>query len=325
MAAIIQKKRTIVESIPFHTLMPDSRLDFSLYYKGKDDKFKKIFQGGSHFGKELKRKLASVKIDQLFVNTKEKECYFSYLDRTLNEISKDMSVPLKQKALALYDGSVKVLEDIFDNPESLVNTKQVKSLVSNTVDVVLSHDESTKTLIDVSSYEYFTQTHSVDVAVYATAFANHLGFGRGDLDRLGYAAMMHDIGKSKIGKNLIYKKGELDALEFEQLKRHTTFGYFILKAQEETDKDILNGVRYHHERHDGYGYPERLKGRNIPLFAQIVSLCDVYSALSTKRVYKDAHTAQEALHIMETEMATAFDKTLLGEFIAFMYPNAPTE
>lgn len=321
MAAIIQKKRTIVESIPFHTLMPDSRLDFSLYYKGKDDQFKKIFQGGSLFGKDLKRKLASVKIDQLFVSTREKDHYFSYLDRTLNEISRDMT----EKALALYDGSVKVLEDIFDNPESQVNTRQVKSLVSNTVDVVLNHEDSTRTLIDVSSYEYLTQTHSVDVAVYATAFAHHLGFSRGDLDRMGYTAMIHDIGKSKIGKNLIYKKGALDALEYEHVKRHTTFGYFILKALEETDKDILNGVRYHHERHDGLGYPERLRGSKIPLFAQIVSLCDVYSALSTKRVYKDAHTAHEALHIMETEMETAFDKTLLGEFIAFMYPNAPTE
>jgi len=164
----------------------------------------------------------------------------------------------------------------------------------------------------------------VDVAVYAAAFAHHLGFGRGDLDRLGYAAIMHDIGKSKVGKDLIYKKAELSVLEYEQVKRHTTFGYFILKAQEETDRDILGGVRYHHERHDGLGYPERLRGRSIPLFAQIIALCDVYSALSTKRVYKDAYSAHEALHILETEMAPAFDKTLLGEFIAFMYPNAPT-
>ena len=325
MAAIIQKKRTIVESIPFHTLMPDSQLDFSLYYKGKDDKFKKIFQGGTLFGKELKRKLASVKIDQLFVNIQEKDHYFSYLDHTLNALAKDMTVPLKLKALALYDGSVKVLENIFENPESPISTQQVKNLVTNTVDVVLSHEESTKTLIDVSSYEYFTQTHSVDVAVYAAAFANHLGFGRSDLERLGYAAIMHDIGKCKVGKELIYKKGELNVLEYEQVKRHTTFGYFILKAQEENDRDILDGVRYHHERYDGLGYPERLRGRSIPLFAQIISLCDVYSALSTKRVYKDAYTAHEALHILETEMAPAFDKTLLAEFIAFMYPNAPTE
>ncbi len=325
MAAIVKKQRTIVDAIPFHTIMPDSHLDFSLYYKGKDEKFKKIFQGGTLFGKELKRKLASVRIDQLFVNIKEKENYFSYLDKTLDAISKDRTIPLKQKALALYDGSVKVLEDLFEDPESRINTEQVKSLVRNTVEVVLSHDESTKTLVDVSSYEYFTQTHSVDVAVYATAFANHLGFGRGDLERLGYAAIMHDIGKSKVDKSLIYKKGELSIREYEQVKRHTTFGYFILKGKEENDRDILGGVRYHHERHDGYGYPERLKGRSIPLFAQIIALCDVYSALSTKRVYKDAHTAHEALHILETEMAPAFDKTLLGEFIAFMYPNTPSE
>lgn len=324
MAAIIQKKRTIVESIPFHTLMPDSRLDFSLYYKGKDDKFKKILQGGNLFGKDLKRKLASVRIDQLFVNINEKDNYFSYLDQTLNRISKDMTVPLKQKALALYDGSVKVLESVFDDPESPLNIKQVKSLVTNTVDVVLSHEESTKTLVDVSSYEYFTQTHSVDVAVYAAAFANHLGFGRRDLERLGFAAIMHDIGKTKVDKDLIYKNGELDIREYEQVKRHTTFGYFILKSQEETDRDILDGVRYHHERHDGHGYPERLRGRSIPVFAQIIALCDVYSALSTKRTYKDAYSAKEAFHIMETEMAAAFDKTLLAEFIAFMYPNAPS-
>ena len=325
MAAIIKKQRTIVEPVPFHTLWADSHMDFSLYFKGKDEQFKKILQGGNRFGKELKRKLASVNIEQLFISIKEKDHYYSYLDKTLTAAAKDTNIPLKAKALALYDGSVKVLENIFENPESGINIKQVKSLVSNTIDVVLSHEHSTKTLIDVSSFEYLTQTHSVDVAVYATAFAHHLGFGRGDLERVGFAAILHDIGKSKIDNALIYKNGELDAKEFEHMRRHTTFGYFLLKGQAETDRDILNGVRYHHERHDGSGYPERLRGRQIPLFAQIVALCDVYSALSTKRIYKDAYSALEALQVMQTEMALSFDKTLLAEFIAFLYPNIPDE
>ena len=325
MAAIIQKQRTIVESIPFHTIRADSELDFSVYYKGKDQKFKKIVQSGNRFGKELKRKLASVNIEQLFVSTKEKEHYFSYLDKTLNEMSKDMDVPLKEKALVLYDGAVKVLEGIFENPEAKINAHRVKSLVKNTVDIVLSHEHSTKALIDVSSYEYYTQTHSVDVAVYATAFAHRLGFSRSDLERIGYSAMMHDIGKCRIDKEIIYKPAALDIREFDQIKRHTSLGYFILKGLMENDRDVLNGVRYHHERHDGSGYPERLKGKNIPLFAQIVGLSDVFSALSTKRIFKDAHSSLEALHIMQQDMGATFDKTLLDAFVTFMIPNVPKE
>jgi putative nucleotidyltransferase with HDIG domain len=196
-------------------------------------------------------------------------------------------------------------------------------LAKNTVDVVLSHDHALKTLIDVSSFEYYTQTHSVDVAVYAVAFAHHLGFGRSDLERLSYSAMLHDIGKSRIDKAIIYKAGELDIREFDHIKRHTSLGYFILKGLLENDRDILNGVRYHHERHDGSGYPERLKGKAIPLFAQIISLCDVFSALSTKRIYKDARSSLEALHILQHELHSTFDKTLLDTFVTFMIPHVP--
>lgn len=315
-------KKTIVEPIPFYSIHHDTEPGFDLYYKIIDGeskkKYKRVIPSGGLYCYKTRSTLAKQNTQELFIKAEDRDTYMDYMEKHLSSITKDSSVPLREKSKTLYTSASKVLEKIFDKPESKENVHKVKNLVGNTIDIVLSDERSIRSLIEVSSYDYYTYTHSVDVAVYSVGFGHHMNFSMEDLKKLGYAAMMHDIGKSKIPSEVINKNGRLSDQEFEMIKRHPDYGHDIMSTLGEEDPAILSGIRHHHEKHDGTGYPDNLKGKDIPLFAQIISISDVFSALSTKRSYKDAYSSFNALKLMKDEMAGNFEPKFLLSFIQFM-------
>ena len=135
------------------------------------------------------------------------------------------------------------------------------------------------------------------------------------------AAPMHDIGKIRVPDHILNKPGKLTAEEYETMKTHTTFGGDIIRktmsdVEEQDYCDIAyNIARYHHERYDGTGYPDGLKGEDIPLEARIMALADVYDALISERVYKKAFPVDKALSIIEQETGKQFDPVLAPIFV----------
>lgn len=315
-------KKTIVEPVPFYSIRHETELDFDIYFKDpaseEEKTYKKLVERGGLYCSGKRAALARKKVEELFIKVEDREIYMEYMEKHLSSITQDASIPLKEKSRTIYKNASKVLENIFDKPESKENVGKVKNLVESTIDVVLLDERSIRSLIEVSSYDYYTYTHSVDVAVYAVGFGHFLGLERADLKKLGYSAMMHDIGKSKVPSDIINKKGALTSEEFEAVKMHPHHGFNILRSLGEEDQDILGGIKYHHEKFDGSGYPDSLPGEEIPFFAQIIAISDVFSALSTKRVYKDAHSSFNALSIMKNEMIGNFNPKLLLNFIKFM-------
>lgn len=134
------------------------------------------------------------------------------------------------------------------------------------------------------------------------------------------SSVLHDIGKVGIPDEILLKKGSLTPEEFEIMKNHTVIGFDALKnasADQGTDYFLsmaMDIILYHHERWDGNGYPEGLKGENIPLTARIVSICDVYDALTSRRPYKEAYPHDKAIDIMKGEVGK-FDPVLFNLFI----------
>jgi putative two-component system response regulator len=112
------------------------------------------------------------------------------------------------------------------------------------------------------------------------------------------ASALHDIGKIAIPDSILLKPGKLTPEEFTEMKKHTIYGCDILDKFKQEDNEFFRYYydicRYHHERYDGKGYPDRLKGDKIPIWAQVVSIVDVFDALVSKRVYKDAYPVEEA-------------------------------
>ncbi len=132
------------------------------------------------------------------------------------------------------------------------------------------------------------------------------------------AAALHDIGKIAIADNILKKPGRLTDEEYTEMKKHTIYGCQILENFKQEDNDFYRYCydicRYHHERYDGRGYPDGLKGEEIPIWAQVVSIVDVYDALVSKRVYKDSFSIDQAITMIKTGECGTFSPKLLACF-----------
>lgn len=172
-------------------------------------------------------------------------------------------------------------------------------------------------LYKLKEVDHYSYIHSFDVFVLGTLFAKTQGVSDLDMIALGY--LFHDIGKLYIPSALLKSERKLSYEEFKEMQTHTTIGCSILNSLGQ--QHLSHFAKSHHERMDGSGYPEKLKGEMISLPLSILQVVDVYSALTLKRPYKDAIHASEALEILYRE-SHKYDKNLLGRFVEFIgiYP-----
>jgi HD-GYP domain-containing protein (c-di-GMP phosphodiesterase class II) len=163
----------------------------------------------------------------------------------------------------------------------------------------------TVTLAEKDSY---TERHTRRVALRAVQVGDELGLSRGRLRTLAIGGLVHDIGKLAIPDDILKKPGPLDDDEYETVKEHPERGYRLLTELGGFSEDVRDLVRDHHERLDGRGYPRGLTAGQLTLDARILAVCDVYDALISKRVYRDAWSEENAIHHLRTEAGTAFDE-----------------
>lgn len=160
-----------------------------------------------------------------------------------------------------------------------------------------------------------TGYHIQRIAHYTVAIGVHLGLNNETLEVLRYASPLHDIGKLGIPDAILLKPGALTKEEWEIMKEHTLIGANILKGSKIKYLKAAEKIAlYHHERWDGSGYPEGLKGEKIPLFARITAIADVFDALTTDRPYRKALSVEEAFTIIEEGKGKHFDPELVNIF-----------
>jgi len=160
-----------------------------------------------------------------------------------------------------------------------------------------------------------TSVHLQRISNYAAAIAHAIGLDNGKAEALLYAAPMHDIGKLGIPDKILLKPGKLTAEEWDIMKKHTVFGSQIL---EDSDSDFIKFGKTialtHHEKWNGSGYPQGLKGKEIPIEGRITAIADVFDAVTSKRPYKEAFPEAEAFHIIEEGKGVHFDPELVDAF-----------
>ena len=166
----------------------------------------------------------------------------------------------------------------------------------------------------IDAKDTYTGSHSVNVSKYVNKYFLKFGENIGEIHDINIAAALHDIGKIGIRDAVLNKPGELTKEEFEIIKKHPSIGADII-GEIEVYKNISNIIRYHHERWDGGGYPEGLKGDEIPFVSQIIAIADTYDALISDRVYKKAISKEEAIIILRQEKWKQFNGDYVENFI----------
>ncbi|SFB78179.1 putative two-component system response regulator [Marinospirillum celere] len=160
-----------------------------------------------------------------------------------------------------------------------------------------------------------TGLHVIRMSLYSQVLAHHLGFSEKDAEELLNAAPMHDVGKIGIPDSILRKPGKLDAEEWEVMKTHTQIGAEIIGEDGSRLLQLAHSIAlHHHEKWDGSGYPQGLKGEAIPLEARIVALADVFDALTSERPYKKAWTVEAALDLIQQETGKHFDPRIVEAF-----------
>jgi putative nucleotidyltransferase with HDIG domain len=160
----------------------------------------------------------------------------------------------------------------------------------------------------------YTEGHSERVSKYALLMADRLNWNEQEKEKLQKAALLHDLGKIGIPDSILHKQGKLTDEEFEVIRTHEVIGVKILRPLKELEQ-ILPWILHHHERWDGLGYPQGLRGDAIPLGAQIISLSDVFDALTTGRDYKKAFPVEEARQELIRSKGTMFNPALVDIFL----------
>lgn len=166
----------------------------------------------------------------------------------------------------------------------------------------------------VDSKTPFTADHSARVAAYSVALAKKLGWNRAQIEDIRYAALLHDIGKIGVPDSILNKPGKLTDVEYDIIKSHTTLGADILKNITSLNTAADTALS-HHERYDGLGYPNGLKGEAIPLHARLVAITDAYDAMTSKRLYRSAEDKQSIQIELVKGRGTQFDPNMLDAFL----------
>ncbi|MFD2637773.1 HD-GYP domain-containing protein [Piscibacillus salipiscarius] len=203
------------------------------------------------------------------------------------------------------------------------SVKEVQETVNEIINVVNEHDEILSIMSDIFMFDDYLYNHSVNVTVYTLVLARELNFSERQIEEIGIGAMLHDIGKMHVPKSIIDKPGKLTDMEFEVVKEHTTYGYEILKQFKQIPQAVANCAYQHHERLDGSGYPLGLKESNIHEYAKIMAVSDVFDAVTSNRVYRNAFLPHEGLEILYSGSGTQYSQEYIELFKRHIsiYPN----
>lgn len=236
------------------------------------------------------------------------------------------AVPLAQEmplARAMYATAVSQIRQCMEQaPSGELDMSALSPSVSAIVRSLARNANAMLTLANLKSRDEYTYRHSVDVAVFGAAFARYLGLSAQQQHLVGMAGMFHDYGKAMIPVEILNAPRKLTPEEFSVMRTHVLLGCERLRQLPGMPEALLDGIAQHHEKHDGTGYPYGLSGRQISLFGRILSVCDVYDALSSKRPYKDAVSPHFALSIMYRMDGTAWMPGHVEQFIKMIgiYP-----
>ena len=244
---------------------------------------------------------------RLINDTLPKSLYVSLSDKTHQITSKQKNYNKKLKYVLKKNPaeSKKLMSRILDISASSPDPEvfgQMKETIDLVLEEYLADSNVVKRLIEVTTKDFSTSVHSVNVMLYCLRYARQRNFAYKDLKLFGLMGLLHDVGKVQLPNKILTAPRKLTEEEYEEVKNHTRYGWEILR-QSRLNSKIKTAALEHHERLDGSGYPNGLKGREISPEAKALAITDIYEALTNWRPYKAPLPPLQALDIVKKERA----------------------
>jgi len=312
---LTQWKKRLIGEVTFKTLMTEEMLRYFIYA------FINLEEGCEENANLLKKQLenrhiTSIEATPLEVVEDDEEAF---------TLQKEDQREVGKKIFFETIGTIKeVITNIKGNQHA--DVRKLKRLAQKAIHLVIEDESILLGMTMIKNYDEYTFNHSVNVSIYALAIGKRLGFSKKTLAELGITALLHDIGKSKIPREILNKPAALDNEEWELMKKHPLAGVEIvlnLKQLGEINPRMVVGIFDHHLTSDLSGYPKLYRKKEVSLFGRIIQIADAYDAMTTPRIYKKIpYTPEQALALMLLEKAVHFDPLLLKIFIGLVgiYP-----
>ncbi len=279
----------------------------------------RMLRRGQAYEPALLKQLSEEGIHSAFIRRKDESNFLRYFSKWVGETLRSNEFPSETKTQLLYDNAEIIVKKVFHEGPTFLNVSMGRNLVENIAFHLSVDSIPTQALLSIFSKDYYTFTHCVQVALLGMSFCAFLGWNREETIDFGLGALFHDIGKCAIDERILNKPGMLDKDQFELLKRHCILGFELLKNAHAMSKEQLRVVLQHHEGMDGSGYPDGLKAGEIHRYARVARIADCFDALTTKRAYKDAMPAIQAIALMHKELSQALDPELFKAFVDFLH------
>lgn len=270
--------------------------------------------------------------DNLIKRIKLMGIYSLYIidEYSAKEIEDIIKPELRQKAVKVVKETFFHLENIIPKGMTCKNLSQIRErenffssireIADELIDELLSKKNVLINLVDIKSMDNYTYQHCVNVAVLSLILGIQLELNKFELNDLCIGALVHDIGKILVPKELILKPGKLTNEEFTIIKQHTTKGYEYLRNVLEISAPSRVIALEHHEHFNGNGYPDRRTGSKISKLARIVSIADVYDALTSDRPYRRAMSPNDAVEYIMAGGSSQFDYEMVKVFSKVVVP-----
>jgi len=227
----------------------------------------------------------------------------------------------KKYSKEVYFKSIGLVKEVVEsiNQQKALNIRKAKRLMQNAVNAIMQDDSTLLGLANIKNYDEYTFNHSVNVAIYAIALGQRIGIPKKHLSHLGMAGLFHDMGKTRIPKEILNKTGKLSPEEWVMMRSHPVVGTeLIMRMKEwgELSTRMIEGAFEHHLRYDLTGYPRLTRKRKITLFGRIITIGDFYDALVRPRVYnRFPYVSEKILGIMLERSGKDFDPAIVKVFI----------
>lgn len=244
-----------------------------------------------------------------------------FIAENLTGIVENPHLPLEQKTEKFHAIASTVMKSLFESPPDKKKFVETSKQVGDSLAaLIVQGPEAVYHLNQLRSYDYYTYSHSMNVCAISVGLYCYLhpGAAKEKIMDLTRGVLLHDIGKCDIPPELTNKPGPLTDEEWEIMRSHTVKGFESLEVDSNLSEDSRLVALYHHETMDGNGYPEKLKGDQIPLTSRICKVVDIYDALTSRRSYKDGQSPFEALAWMRGSMKLKVDQDILKELILFL-------
>ncbi len=316
----MQKPPTIADKayqqIPINTLVPNRQAGVKLFLRTDKDRLVLFINDTNLLSATKIEKLKQNRVNHLYLNTNDRKGYLNYIKENLSAILTNPDLTDNDKASIIYETASNITEELFLKP-NVEGIEQTRNLVDCMIDTISHSPKTSNLLMMITSRDYYTYTHSINVGIYAVSMIRRAmpSISETELKTLGLGFFLHDLGKARIPNSIINKKGSLDQDEWQLMQEHPAMGAKLAQEMGTDDSSIIDIILTHHERGNGSGYPGKFFQQDISLPSRICALCDVFDALTTKRTYQKALSTFEALKLIKNENLGQVEPELLNQFI----------